>query len=206
MREETENAGRESGIAAVRKEREVEGRKPPESSVRGVVEVRMGREETRKLMVEAPQAYKTQIQEVLLTALARADGSWRGRRKLLVDVEGHGREEIGEGIDVTRTVGWFTSIYPMVIGTGEGKEEGEHLNEVKEQVRGVPRGGLGYGVLGYMGDEGVRKEIRGETEAEVSFLYLGRFDQVFSKSNGMSSVSRQQPNTESDRIHNMIIL
>ena len=135
------------------------------------VHVQLNEEETRELLQEAPRAYRTQIQEVLLTALGRSLCRWSGGRSLYVELEGHGREEIFAGVDVSRTVGWFTTIYPVHVRlTGGGI--GEDLKAVKEQLRSVPGRGLGYGVLRYL-DRSV-----GSRRAEVVFNYLGQFDQV----------------------------
>jgi amino acid adenylation domain-containing protein/non-ribosomal peptide synthase protein (TIGR01720 family) len=163
-----------------------------ENHVRGRarVEVRLSAEQTRGLLQEAPRAYRVQIQEVLLTAVMRSMGKWNGSRGMLVDVEGHGREEISREVDVSRTVGWFTTIYPVYVelegGEGEGGRrgrEGEDLKKVKEQLRGVPWHGLGYGVLQYLNEEG-RKRLSGGESAEVIFNYLGQFDQVLSGGRG----------------------
>jgi non-ribosomal peptide synthase protein (TIGR01720 family) len=107
----------------------------------------------------------------LVEALRR----WTGERRVLVEMEGHGREEIGGGVDVTRTVGWFTTVYPVLLEVGEGAGVGEALKQVKEQVRGVPGHGLGWGLLRWLREE-ERDEL--EVEAELSFNYLGQFDQV----------------------------
>src|SRR4030095_7565526 len=88
-------------------------------------------------------------------------------------VEGHGREELSEEVDVTRTVGWFTSIYPVEVRSqGEGRER-EQLCEVKEKLRGIKDGGIGYGVLRYLRGKG-----EGWRDGEVSFNYLGQLDQM----------------------------
>ena len=90
-------------------------------------------EQTRALLQEVPAAYGTQINEVLLTALVVAFSGWSGAARLLVDLEGHGREEVVEGVDVTRTVGWFTSFYPVCLAGGSGEEIGVVLKRVKEK-------------------------------------------------------------------------
>ncbi len=142
----------------------------------------LSEEETGALLREVAEAYRTRIDEVLLTALVQAVGAWTGRRRVLVDMEGHGREEIGEGIDVSRTVGWFTTHYPLVLEAEGCAGEGEALKAVKEQVRAVPGRGLGWGLLRWMGEgEGEGEgggEALGGVEAEVGFNYLGQFDQV----------------------------
>jgi amino acid adenylation domain-containing protein/non-ribosomal peptide synthase protein (TIGR01720 family) len=148
-------------------------------STAGRVDVSLSREETSALLSEVPAVYRTEINEVLLTALVTALGNWTGERRVLLELEGHGREEIGEGVDVTRTVGWFTTIYPVVLEVSAGAGEGEALKSVKEQVRGVRGRGLGWGLLGEA------EEITG-VEAELGFNYLGQFDQMFSESSPFS--------------------
>jgi non-ribosomal peptide synthase protein (TIGR01720 family) len=138
-------------------------------SVRRVTVV-LDAEETRALLQEVPAAYRTRIDEVLLAAVVDALAGWTGRPALVIDVEGHGREELFEGVDLTRTVGWFTAIHPVRLRRHAGPP-GELLKGVKEQLRQVPRRGIGYGVLRYLCDEdGLR------SPAEVSFNYLGRLD------------------------------
>src|ERR1043166_2305293 len=145
-----------------------------------VVHKELSVEETRALLQEVPEKYHTQINDVLLTALARALGGWSQSQSVRVDLEGHGREELDEQIDLTRTVGWFTTIYPVVL-KGFGGESDKALKSVKEQLRQVPRQGIGYGVLknlsrGIAGTEALEEE-RGHSE--VAFNYLGQFDQVW---------------------------
>jgi non-ribosomal peptide synthase protein (TIGR01720 family) len=97
----------------------------------------------------------------------------------LVDVEGHGREEIIEGIDLSRTVGWFTTIYPVKVESREEEAATETLKRVKEEVRRIPNRGIGYGVLKYLrAGEQTRGEMRRLAQAEISFNYLGQTDQV----------------------------
>ena len=149
-----------------------------------VVTRSMSEEETEKLLQEVPEVYHTQINDVLLTALGEVMGGWTGRDEVLVDVEGHGREEIGGGVDVTGTVGWFTTIYPVLLegagGSSKGSRDvgvGERLKAVKEQLRRVPGRGLGYGLLRYgAGNEEIAKALREKRQAEVLFNYLGQFD------------------------------
>jgi amino acid adenylation domain-containing protein/non-ribosomal peptide synthase protein (TIGR01720 family) len=148
------------------------------------VRVSLRAEETRDLLQEVPKAYSTRIEEVLLAALLMSFARWTGSRSLLVDVEGHGREELFEGVDLSRTVGWFTSIYPMLLDLSEEEGvPGEGLKRIKEQVRGVPNHGIGYGVLRYLsGDAGICEKLRAMPKSEVSFNYLGRLDRVLDRS------------------------
>src|SRR5207253_4126027 len=75
--------------------------------------VELSEQETRQLLQQVPAAYRTQINDVLLTALGRTLREWTGRRQVLVELEGHGREEIFEDVDLSRTVGWFTTTAPL---------------------------------------------------------------------------------------------
>jgi amino acid adenylation domain-containing protein/non-ribosomal peptide synthase protein (TIGR01720 family) len=143
------------------------------------VSVMLSEDETRALLQEAPEAYHTQINDVLLTALAQVFAEWTGQRWLLVDLEGHGREGLFDGVDVTRTVGWFTSLYPVRLDLESATDVGSALKTVKEQMRRIPRRGVGYGVLRYLsGDREVVEQLRAQPPAEVSFNYFGQFDQV----------------------------
>jgi len=127
--------------------------------------------ETRALLDEVPRAYGTRIQEVLLTAVARAFAGWTASPVLLLDLEGHGREEISAPADLTRTVGWLTNVYPVVLDLRGGTDPAGALKAVKEQVRRVPGGGLGYGLLR-------ETALTGLPKAEVSFNYLGQIGQI----------------------------
>jgi amino acid adenylation domain-containing protein/non-ribosomal peptide synthase protein (TIGR01720 family) len=144
---------------------------------RGVT-VRLSVDETRALLHEVPAAYRAQINDVLLSALAEALGAWAGGSRVRLALEGHGREEeAGGGADLTRTMGWFTSIYPVVLDLTGAEGPGRRLMRVKEQLRAIPRRGIGYGVLRYLSpDAELRAELAAQPEPEVAFNYLGRFD------------------------------
>ncbi len=146
-----------------------------------VVVESLSREETEALLQEVPGIYHTQINEVLLSGLALALGQWSESGVVLVDVEGHGREPISERVDVSRTVGWFTTIYPVLLEVTDGEGLGEVVKQVKEQVRSIPGQGLGYGVLRYLASEEVGKGLQELPQAEVSFNYLGQIDRVLNE-------------------------
>ena len=134
------------------------------------VTVRLSAADTRALLQDAPQAYRTRVDDLLLTALARVLTNWTGGERVLIGLEGHGREELFADLDLSRTVGWFTSLYPVVLDVPPGAGPGALLKSVKERLRAVPRHGLGHGVLRHL-----RGTIAGP-QPEVSFNYLGRFD------------------------------
>ncbi|MEO8334159.1 MAG: amino acid adenylation domain-containing protein [bacterium] len=134
--------------------------------------------ETRALLQDVPAAYNTQINDALLSALAESLGDWTGDGEIVVNVEGHGREDIVEGADLSRTMGWFTTIFPVRLALHR-IDAGVRLKETKELLRAVPRRGIGYGVLRYL--EGA-ETLRAQTTPDVVFNYLGQFDQVLAGS------------------------
>nr|WP_076955281.1 non-ribosomal peptide synthetase [Pseudomonas azotoformans] len=132
---------------------------------------------TRRLLQEAPSAYRTQINDLLLTALSRVITRWTGGDSLLVKLEGHGREDLFDDVDLTRTVGWFTSMYPLALTPAQSLADS--IKGIKEQLRAVPDKGLGFGALRYLGDEPAREALGGLAQPRITFNYLGQFDGSF---------------------------
>jgi non-ribosomal peptide synthase protein (TIGR01720 family) len=141
------------------------------------------------LLAGLPAAFHCGVHEVLLAGLAAALAQWQQRhgRQLgagfLIDVEAHGREPLAEGMDLSRTVGWFTSVYPVRLHPGGadldqvragGPAAGQLLKAVKEQARDIPADGLGYGMLRYLNPAtaGVLATL---AVPQIGFNYLGRF-------------------------------
>lgn len=149
------------------------------------VSVSLSVEETRALLQEVPQAYHTEINDVLLTALARSFSKWIGDGLLRIDLEAHGREDLFPDVDLSRTVGWFTAVFPVCLEVREGDGPGDSLKSIKEQLRQVPRRGVGYGVLRHLNvSSGVAEQFNAQPRPEVSFNYLGQYDQTFSNRAG----------------------
>ncbi|WP_242311569.1 non-ribosomal peptide synthetase [Bacillus cereus group sp. BfR-BA-01331] len=138
----------------------------------------LGVEETHALLQEVPVTHKTRINEVLLAALGQAIVDFTNQQTVSIHLEGHGREEMVEGIDLSRTVGWFTSIYPVHLNFQGTKTPIKGLKAVKDQLRQIPNRGVDYGILRYL-----KKELLPfyQQKPSISFNYLGQFDQVFSK-------------------------
>lgn len=131
--------------------------------------------ETDTLLTGAHVAYNTNINDLLLTALALSFTETTGEDCLVCDVEGHGREEIFPDLNVTRTVGWFTSIYPVKLEPGKESNLGEQIKAIKEQLHAIPHGGIGYGILRYLTLAWGEPDIK--EESEMLFNYLGELDQ-----------------------------
>ncbi|WP_160710767.1 non-ribosomal peptide synthetase [Chitinophaga solisilvae] len=130
---------------------------------------------TRQLLQEAPRAYHTDINDLLLSSLALTLSQWNEHAQVVIGLEGHGREDIVKGTDISRTVGWFTSLYPVALSVPEGKDIGSQLKSLKEQLRQIPDKGLGYGVLKYLNRIA---SLQGTDPWEVEFNYLGQLDNL----------------------------
>src|SRR5205085_3062841 len=141
--------------------------------------VALDAEETRALLEQAPAAYQTQTDDVLLTALVEALALWTGERTLLVDLDGDGRAALGEELDLARTVGWFDTRFPALLDLEGAEGQGAALKAVKEQLRGVPKQGIDYGVLRYLSEDGeVAAQMRALPQAEVHFSYWSQAEQT----------------------------
>ena len=144
-----------------------------------IVSVSLSKEQTRNLLQDVPSVYNTQINDVLLSALVQSFTRWAGCNSLLVNLEGHGREDLFEGVDLSRTVGWFTSVFPIQLKPENSIHPGETLKSIKEQLRQIPQRGIGYGILRYINrDSNIREQLQALPQPEISFNYLGQFDQT----------------------------
>ncbi|WP_323114777.1 non-ribosomal peptide synthetase [Pseudomonas guariconensis] len=137
------------------------------------VQTRLDQDVTRQLLQQAPAAYRTQVNDLLLTALAQVICAWTGQASTLVQLEGHGREDLFEDIDLSRTVGWFTSIFPVKLTPAQDADAS--IKGIKEQLRAVPNKGIGFSILRYLADVGL-----GALPAPaITFNYMGQFDASF---------------------------
>uniref|UniRef100_UPI003F64EA04 amino acid adenylation domain-containing protein n=1 Tax=Pseudomonas alabamensis TaxID=3064349 RepID=UPI003F64EA04 len=146
------------------------------------VQSRLDASLTRQLLQEAPAAYRTQINDLLLTALTRVITRWSGQASALIELEGHGREDLFDTIDLTRTLGWFTSIFPIHLTAAH--DIGDSIKAIKEQLRAVPEKGIGFGALRYLGDEHAREVLSNLPTPRITFNYLGQFDGSFDEDEG----------------------
>ncbi|HEV2636493.1 MAG TPA: amino acid adenylation domain-containing protein [Actinocrinis sp.] len=143
---------------------------------------------TTSALTTVPAAYHANVNDVLLTALALASADWSRRTgrctdgSLLIDLEGHGREEIGAPTDLSRTVGWFTTLYPVRLTAEAGPAPTDWTDrvqldavfkQIKEELRTVPGNGLGYGLLRYLNPR-TAASLDGLPGAQIGFNYLGR--------------------------------
>ncbi|HGY55116.1 MAG TPA: amino acid adenylation domain-containing protein [Caldithrix abyssi] len=143
------------------------------------VKITLDKSNTKALLQDVPAVYNTRINDALLTVLVSALQHWTGRKQLWLQLEGHGREDIFEQIDISRTVGWFTTLYPVLLDISGTANAGEALKKVKEQLRNIPQNGIGYGLLRYLTDDkDLQKQMKALPVPELVFNYLGQFDQV----------------------------
>ncbi len=150
---------------------------------------------TKPLLTTAPAAFHAGVDDVLLTGLALAVCAWRAERAaahgappppgtaVLLDLESHGREQIADHLDLSRTVGWFTSLYPVRLDPGPVGAPAGHfdaalidraLKRVKEQLRAVPDHGVGYGMLRHL-NPATRDRLATAPDPQIGFNYLGRY-------------------------------
>ncbi|MEU1054690.1 amino acid adenylation domain-containing protein, partial [Streptomyces sp. NPDC005876] len=153
-------------------------------STLGTVRVDLPADVTEAVLTTLPAAFRGTGTDVLLAALALAVNRWRGTdRSALVRLEGHGREEdLAPGADLSRTIGWFTSMYPARIDVGGidpadvltgGPAAGEAIKRVKEQIRAIPDKGMGYGLLRHLNPE-TAPQLAEYPAPQIGFNYLGR--------------------------------
>lgn len=147
------------------------------------ISISLNAQQTQALLQEVPPAYNTQINDVLLTALVQAFSQWTGKRSLLVALESHGREELFEDLNLSRTVGWFTSMFPVLLELKKSTDPGEALKTIKEQLRSIPNRGIGYSILRYLSQDKEKVELlKSLPQPELVFNYSGQFNQTFSPS------------------------
>jgi len=158
------------------------------------VSVSLNAAETHSLLQDVPQAYKTQINDVLLTALVLVVSRWTNSKPVLFNLEGHGREDIIDGVDLSRTVGWFTTMFPVVLKllAIDLDNLGCALKSVKEQLRAIPNKGIGCGLLRYLNEDAqIRAQLQTIPLPQISFNYLGQFTQVLNTSSLISPANEK---------------
>lgn len=168
------------------------------------IEVTLDAAATRALLTVVPEVHGAQIEHALLTALTLALFRWTGETSSFIDVEGHGREEVVDGVSLARTVGWFTSLFPVRFDIGDHTSPADTLRSIRRQLQEVPNHGIGYGVLRYLGDPTVAARLSSQPQPEIAFNYLGQFDQVLSSSqlfNLANEPARQLCDPRGERSH-----
>ncbi|MGP9039172.1 non-ribosomal peptide synthetase [Bacillus stercoris] len=144
-----------------------------------MIDFELSRHHTELLLTAVHKAYSTEMNDILLTALGLALQQWTGNNQFKISMEGHGRESYLDDIDISRTVGWFTSIYPVWLDMSDSEHKnnderlGHLIKQTKDMLHRIPHKGVGYGVLKYIS----KKWGSEKNSPEISFNYLGQFDQ-----------------------------
>ncbi|MHA6534792.1 condensation domain-containing protein, partial [Paenibacillus sp. BAC0078] len=168
--------------------------------------ISLSEKETKNLLTGTHHAYKTEMNDVLLAALGLAMQEWTGHETLAIHLEGHGREEVLGDVDVTRTVGWFTSIYPVVFEMKQAEGIAYWIKSFKEKLRRIPNKGVGYGALKYLTPR-EKSGLGSGMAPEISFNYLGQWDrEMAAGAMSMSALSAgASMSLQSERIHTLDI-
>ncbi|MEO0946929.1 MAG: amino acid adenylation domain-containing protein [Cyanobacteria bacterium J06641_5] len=137
---------------------------------------------TQALLQEVPAAYQTRIDDLLLTALVLAVGQWASNYNLRLDLEGYGRQDLFPEVDISRTVGWFTTLYPVHLSLETPQDLSTTIKTVKETLRQVPQQGIGFGLLRHLcTDANVRAQLQAAPPAQIRFNYLGQTDRFLTE-------------------------
>ncbi|KAA6449502.1 non-ribosomal peptide synthetase [Bacillus swezeyi] len=159
-------------VPALPKDHAVAERKVKDSAA---VSFELSDAETKLLLTKVHEPYGTDINDILLSALSLMIQEWTSDLKICINMEGHGREEIIPSINISRTLGWFTAQYPVVLTCAEDGGLSEMIKNVKEHLRQIPDKGIGYGILRYLTDQ-QKADADFSIKPEVSFNYLGQID------------------------------
>jgi len=136
----------------------------------------LSEEETENLLTRVNNAFGTEVNDILLTALGLSIKKTIGNTRVLIALEGHGREEIFKDIDVSRTVGWFTTMYPIILNVSYEDDLARQIKEIKENLHRLPNKGIGYGILKYLTAAEYKEGIEFKLKPQICFNYFGQFD------------------------------
>jgi len=154
-----------------------------------IEEIRFDAAQTKLLLQEVPKVYHTEINDILMAALAMTLCKWNDRSSIVIGMEGHGREQIAIGIDTSHTVGWFTSLYPVMLQLDGIGEPASVIKEIKEQLRSVPDKGIGYGVLKYLNQ---LPQLSHKKSWDIVFNYFGQLDNVVKSGQWLSAAAESR--------------
>ncbi|MCU0286592.1 MAG: amino acid adenylation domain-containing protein [Acidobacteria bacterium] len=140
-----------------------------------IVTMTLFKDKTQQLLTGTNWAYNTEINDILLTALGLAVKQWSGIGKVMINLEGHGREPIDNNTDISRTIGWFTTQYPVILDMTLAEDISFAIKTVKETLRLVPQKGIGYGILQYLTPREKKDSFPFRLSPEILFNYLGQF-------------------------------
>jgi iturin family lipopeptide synthetase B len=141
-----------------------------------IIGFQLEKDETERLLTQTNEAFGTEINDLLLTGLGLGVHQTFGCTRIPIFLEGHGREEIFTHINISRTIGWFTSIYPVILDMTYENHLTRQIIVIKEQLHRIPHKGIGYGILKYITPNQLKSEIQFQLKPQFLFNYLGQFD------------------------------
>lgn len=153
-----------------------------------MLDIEFSQAQTEALLTQCNQAYHTQINDILLAGVARGLHQWSENQTFDFILEGHGREHIRDDLDITQTLGWFTSFYPLRITCYDDLQQ--QICDIKERIRSIPDNGLGYGVLRYVSADAEISQLDANICSAIAFNYLGQFDQTLN-SNSLFKAAKE---------------
>ncbi len=133
---------------------------------------------TTSLLQEVNHGYGTDINDILVSCLALTISNWSKQDKVIIGLEGHGREDIAKDVDVSNTIGWFTNLFPVVLSVEKNQSFGDLIKSTKEGIRRIPDKGMGYGALAYLHSSPEVREKVAAVRWDILFNYLGQFDSI----------------------------
>jgi len=167
------------------------------------IKLKFSGSQTQRLLHQANQAYHTEINDLLLCALTLVICEWAERSEFVLALEGHGRESLFENADLSKTVGWFTTIFPVKLYKGGGESLSAFIIRLKEQIRNIPNKGIGYGVLRYLSGNAEIEEFLHADFGQLIFNYLGNFDAAMNGNEFVSLASEYAGKNNSPDNHNL---
>ena len=153
---------------------------------------------TQDLLKNVNKAYHTEINDLLLASLAYVIARWSKCSKVIIGLEGHGREELFSEIDTTNTVGWFTNLYPLSLDLPMDLGDSDLIKSVKEQLRRIPEKGMGYGLLRYLHPSPKVRERLSKINWDIVFNYLGQIGNSTANNGLISMASENEGNAKSE--------
>lgn len=158
-------------------------------------------EETEALLTSVNREYGTEINDILLSAWVMANYWLFGHKTTFLTLEAHGREEIFDDVDITRTTGWFTSNYPVLLEVNDPTELRQVIEDTRKNLRSVPKKGVGFNIMRQLSDTDAVREIDFAKRPKVSFNYLGQYkknaDDVLFDTALVGTGKSKGPHTES---------
>lgn len=187
-----------------------------ENSVSKITNIAVERIELTKeyislLETKAHKAFNTEINDILLTALSESVYKTFSVTETAIMLESHGRTKLNETLNTNRTIGWFTSEYPVYISTTSNKELADLIKETKEHLHKIPNNGIGFGLLRYQDNNEENGNIKTIELPQIAFNYLGNIDDDINEVNHFSIVNEElnideSPENKSDFTIEFIIV